>query len=304
MLASSDTHTARAGHGFKQTGRAQNTESTGIKSAWLKKLLAKDKGDATSSEPELLPDINGLLDKYGFNIMEFERRESFFTLGGLAAVHSEKRDRDGIWQGLKRREVYATTGQRTLLWFDLINGSHGNYPMGSHLTQQHNPKFKISAQGSFEQLPGCPEGVFNSLSPERLEKLAQGECYHPSDIRRRLTHMEVVRIRPQQHAQEAVTNLIDDPWLRFECPDNSSTCQVEFEDTDFSNGQRDSLYYVRVFEAPLPMVNGSNLRTQFNDRGQAQAVNPCYGDYRVDRGDDCLGKVAPRAWSSPIFVDY
>ena len=304
MLASSDTHTARAGHGFKQTGRAQNTESTGIKSAWLKKLLAKDKGDATSSEPELLPDINGLLDKYGFNIMEFERRESFFTLGGLAAVHSEKRDRDGIWQGLKRREVYATTGQRTLLWFDLINGSHGNYPMGSHLTQQHNPKFKISAQGSFEQLPGCPEGVFNSLSPERLEKLAQGECYHPSDIRRRLTHMEVVRIRPQQHAQEAVTNLIDDPWLRFECPDNSSTCQVEFEDTDFSNGQRDSLYYVRVFEAPLPMVNGSNLRTQFNDRGQAQAVNPCYGDYRVDRSDDCLAEVAPRAWSSPIFVDY
>jgi len=96
MLASSDTHTARAGHGFKQTGRAQNTEAAGLKSAWLKKLLAKDKGDASSSEPELLGDINGLLDKYGFNIMEFERRESFFTLGGLAAVHADTRNRDGI----------------------------------------------------------------------------------------------------------------------------------------------------------------------------------------------------------------
>jgi hypothetical protein len=51
-------------------------------------------------------------------------------------------------------------------------------------------------------------------------------------------------------------------------------------------------------------VNGDNLRCVYDDNGRCEKVKPCYSDYRGDPGDDCLGAVEERAWSSPIYVDY
>jgi len=57
---------------------------------------------------------------------------------GLAAVFAREFSRDGIFEGLKRRQTYGTTGQRILLDFR-INGA----PMGSQITLQSDQSVDI-----------------------------------------------------------------------------------------------------------------------------------------------------------------
>jgi hypothetical protein len=52
------------------------------------------------------------------------------------------------------------------------------------------------------------------------------------------------------------------------------------------------------------MINAANVRCEYDESGACIAVNPCYGDYRTSREDDCLAPAEQRAWSSPIFVAH
>jgi hypothetical protein len=175
--------------------------------------------------------------------------------------------------------------------------------MGSEVALAAAPRFRVRAIGSFVQKPGCPETTANGLSPERLDRLCGGECYHPGDTRHRIASIEVVRIRPQIRPAEPVAALIDDPWRRFDCPPDNDGCEVTFDDPEFPGSGRDALYYARALQVETPAVNGANLRTEFDAAGKATRVNPCFGNYRTPEDDDCLAPVQERAWSSPIFVN-
>ena len=300
FISSSDNHTSRPGTGFKQYNRKPATEAFGERSEYWQALLFGKRAypAARSITVENLP--------LGFGTAEFERQASFWNLGGLAAVHATGRNREAIWEALKRREVYGTSGPRILLWFDLLNGKDkdGNdmvTPMGGETQMIQAPKFRVRAVGSFKQRPGCPEWVQQALSAKRLEKLGSGECYHPADERYAIDRIEVVRIRPQVRKDEPVNNLIEDQWKVFTCERNRAGCAVEFDDPDFT---RDTVYYVRAIEEETPTVNGGNLRPTFDEKGKMIDVMPCYGDYRTEERDECLSMVGHRAWSSPIYVHY
>jgi hypothetical protein len=224
-----------------------------------------------------------------------ERQASFFVTGGLVAVHAAERSRGAIWESLKRREVYGTSGDRILLWFDLVDGER-RVPMGSDLDFEGVPKFRVRAAGAFEQLPGCPESAETALGSELVERLCAGECYNPSDRRRRITRIEVVRIARQMSEDEDVADLIEDPWLTIPCPDDEEVCQVEFDDPWFASADRELVYYVRAIQEPTLAVNAQNLRCE------GETCRPCYGDYRVSFDDDCLSRTEERAWSSPIYL--
>ena len=208
------------------------------------------------------------------------------------AVHSEGRGKDQIWNALKNKNVYGTSGPRILLWFDLINSPDGKAPMGSKITMSQNPRFIVRAAGSFKQNTGCSHNSIDSLSPERLEYLCAGECYNPTNEREVIEQIEIIKITPQVYAGEAVSPLIQDPWKTIPCQ-GTGECIVEFQDENFS---RDSVYYVRAIQEPTPAINGSPL-------AQRDSFELCKGSFRTDLKDDCLSMAKERAWSSPIYVN-
>ena len=174
--------------------------------------------------------------------------------------------------------------------------------MGSETRMNEAPIFSVRAVGSFEQKPGCPPDAGDALGPERLERLCKGECYHPGDTRRTITRIEIVRIVPQAAASEDVAQLIDDPWRVFACKPDPQGCAFTFPDPEFPDLERGVLYYARAYEAPEPAINADNLRCERDAEGNCTKVNPCPGP--DGDADDCLAPREPRAWSSPIYVDF
>jgi len=296
IMASSDNHSARAGIGFKEVGRHKAADLTGPKSVWLSRIM-NGMGEPLTS-PVTAVGHAGVPGRFT------ERSRSFVYTGGLIATHASGRDRQSIWDALQRKEIYGTSGPRILLWFDLLDAENGNQPMGAELTMAKTPRFRVRAVGSFKQKPGCPDYATDGLTPERLEHLCYGECYNPGDQRHRISHIEVIKITPQNSPDENLDGLIQDTWKTFECDDTGEGCVVEFEDTDFEQAARDSLYYVRAIQQSTPTINGNNLRCEYDASGQCIKVNPCYINGRTDYADDCLAPAQHRAWSSPIFVDF
>jgi hypothetical protein len=294
LIASSDNHKARAGSGYKEFARKAMSDSWGFRDDVLATFPA-EMGDPAEPVPhDSVP---------AGKLFQPERGASFYYTGGLVAVHSEGRSRTAIWKGLTEREVYATSGDRILLWFDLLNGPEGKLPMGGEASLDRPPRFQVRAVGAYVQRPGCPEYTRALLSPERLHRLCLGECYNPGDERKLITRIEVVRIRPQVHADEPVEQLIEDPWRVLPCPADPSGCRVEFEDPEFPETKRDAVYYARAIQEPTLAVGGDPLRCERDAQGSCVKTRPCYASGpQFDPSDDCLAPVEERAWASPIFL--
>jgi hypothetical protein len=299
FIASTDNHTARPGTGYKQYDRKEMTDARGPGSSLGARVLAPIVRDSMDDSRRPQP-VDRQVRSFP-SLLDTERFASFMYPGGLVAVHAPGRDRRSIWDALVRREVYGTSGPRILLWFDLVNGpdGRGRVPMGAEVALAEPPQFVVRAAGALEQQPGCPDDSLRSLSPERLDHLCRGECYHPGETRHPLAAIEVVRVRPQQTPGEDVAPLIEDPWRTIPCPPDPAGCVVGFSDPEFS---RDSVYYVRALQVPTPAINGANLRAERDAAGRTVATRPCSGDYRSSDDDDCLAPVQERAWSSPIYV--
>ncbi|MES0872753.1 DUF3604 domain-containing protein [Sinimarinibacterium thermocellulolyticum] len=302
FIGSSDNHAAEAGTGFKQVNRHSSTEARGAANALVQQRFvdaAKPKGDPARPRRFELDDT-----RYNFlQIAETERQASYFYTGGLVAVHAPARTREAIWDALRRKEVFGTSGPRMQLWFDLIGADGRRHPMGSELRSNDVPRFRVRAQGAFEQQPGCPTWTVAAIGRERIEQLCGGECYNPGDVRTPIERIEIVRIRRQQTLDEPVAPLIEDPWKILQCADDGDGCAVEFTDPEYPAIGREVLYYARAIQRAEPTINGAQLRCEYDEQGRCIAVKPCHGDgARTPLDDLCLAEVQHRAWSSPIFI--
>ena len=297
FMASSDNHSARPGTGFKELlahsdgGYDRPAEAPALGRALRARMGGSGEGAARSLR--IAPGETSPLSV----LSSAERASSFQFTGGLVAVHAEGRDRASIWTALEQRRVYGTSGPRILLWFELIT-EHGVLPMGAEIESDSAPRFRVRAVGSREQKPGCPEEPIEQLGVEEIARLCVDECYHPSDVRRPIERIDLIRIRPQRHAGEDIASLIDDPWRRFDCPRDPAGCEATFTDESFPEAGRDAVYYARVFEAPAPTANGDPLNCIRDAAGRCTSVAICADT------DPCLAPDRPRAWSSPIYLDH
>jgi hypothetical protein len=294
FIGASDNHGSRPGTGYKEVQRSISADSVKGEQQLPPMPVA---GPIRSIRPEqAMADIATV-----FNV---ERGESMLYTGGLAAVHSEDRSREAIWAGLKRKEVYGTSGPRMLLWFDHVNAAGQISPMGSELQTDQPPRFRVRAVGSFQQKPGCPDFASEALGQDRLQRLCGSECYFPGDARHTISRIEVIKVYSQLSPDEDIGPLIQDPWRVLACEDAGDACAVEFEDEDYSREGRNVSYYVRAIQEATPTINGGGLRCDYDEQGMCRSVNLCYGNSKTDRNDDCLAPVEHRAWSSPIYLDY
>lgn len=273
LIGSTDNHVARPGNTYKESNRPLSTDNKFVTGG------------------------------NGFSISADKESGGFYYTGGLVAVHSNGRHRDAIWDGLERRQVYATSGDRMLVWFDLLNGPQGEAPMGSEVTMRGNPRFRVKALGAFEQQAGCPEYAVAALGQDRAQALCGGECYQPGDRRKVISRVEIVRIRPQIRPDEPVAPLIEHQWRVFDCPASPEGCTIEFEDPDYSESARPALYYARVIQEAEPLIAGDPFGCEYDEDGNCTRRRYCIEENALS-DNDCLSIAEPRAWTSPIFLEY
>jgi hypothetical protein len=78
---------------------------------------------------------------------------------------------------------------------------------------------------------------------------------------------------------------------------------VEFEDPNFTDANREIIYYVRAIQEPSLTIGAANFACDTDDSSKCLKVNFC-GDAEGQGEGDCLSESEERAWSSPIFVQY
>jgi hypothetical protein len=292
FIASSDTHRARPGNGYKQVDRRQNTEAFGaVDEGWRNLLFPhREPSDETPQPQNLPPDVVAKLP--GLQTIETERQAAFLLTGGLAAVHAADRSRSAIWDALQRRETYATSGQRILLWFNAVDATGTKTPMGGRVAATRSPSFEVHAVGAFKQKPGCPAFTRLGLDERRINKICSDECYNPSDDRSVITRIEVVKIRPQTSKGEPLASLIQDPFIVHQCKADPNGCSFTFSDPEFAAGKRDALYYVKAIQEAQATINADPMKCQRDASGKCMKVHLCYGDYRSG-ASDCTAPVEP-----------
>jgi hypothetical protein len=238
--------------------------------------------------------------------------------GGMAVVWAEENSRDAIFDAIKRRETYATSGTRPRLRFfagdypadlcaspDLLDRAYTlGVPMGAQFTPSTatSPQFLVAAQ----QDPGSQRAPGNPI--ERIQVI-KGWVDDSGETREQI--FDVIGAKGDGLGID--TNSCE-PTARG----LADACTV-WEDPQFVAGQN-AFYYARLIETPScrwstrqcqaagvnPFASDCEAQRDLaNDRALAEgATGPVY--------DNCCRKaenepfyspvIQERAWSSPIWV--
>jgi len=214
-----------------------------------------------------------------------------YNLGGLAAVWAEENSRESIFQALRRREVYGTSGPRmTIRLFGgwdypenlcdsdalVSKGYAGGVPMGSDLPARgegtKGPVFVVSAMRD----AGTAEHPGNLLQRVQIVK---GWADADGTF-----HQRVVDVAGNKTNGASV----DTKTCEVSGPGENQLCTV-WRDPSFDANQR-AVYYARVFENP-----SCRFSTRICNAAEAGQKPAGCSDPNIPT------TIQDRAWTSPIW---
>lgn len=186
------------------------------------------------------------------------REAPFYAASGYAAVWATENSREAIFEAMKRREVYATTGTRITLRFfggweyessdafrpDIARvGYAGGVPMGGDLTNApdgRSPTFLIRAVKD-------PIGA----NLDRVQVI-KGWRTQDGELREKIYNVALSDGREdEERGPKPVGNTVDVSRASYLNTIGSPELAVVWSDPDFEPGEL-SFYYVRVLEIPTP----------------------------------------------------
>ena len=224
-----------------------------------------------------------------------DRRD--FNPGGLGVIWAEENSRDSLFEAMRRREVYGTSGPRMVVRFFAgwnypeamcddpdfaARGYAGGVPMGGELKASANagsPRFAVAALRD----PGGNGVPTTALQRIQIVKgwVDRGEV--------RETVFEVT-------GNSEATADVDFATCRPRGAGFEKLCGV-FEDPDFDPSVP-AFYYVRVLENPSCRWNAWVCLDQGVDCGDPASVP---SDLRECCDVDVPRSIQERAWTSPIW---
>ncbi|KPJ82748.1 MAG: hypothetical protein AMS19_06810 [Gemmatimonas sp. SG8_23] len=222
---------------------------------------------------------------------EYAIRHYEGSASGLAAVWARENTREAIWDAMKRREVYATTGTRLTVrvfagwdfqpeevdrWDFAATGYERGVPMGGTLQEAPAgmaPTFMVRALRDFDganlDRVQIVKGWLNAdgTTDERVYDIAWSGDRQPGSDEKLPPVGNTVDVENATY-----TNAIGEPILF-----------AHWVDPDFDQSQR-AFYYVRVIEIPTP--RWTTYDAHF---------------YGVELPDDVPASIQERAYTSPIW---
>jgi len=121
-------------------------------------------------------------------------KRPYSTQSAVTAMFAPRLDRESIWDALRARRCYATTGERIILRFDL-----DGEPMGSECAVSGAPRFRICAYGT---------------AP--------------------IARIDVIRGRSLAHRVEPHSKVCETDWIDEHAPDGEHYYYVRVTQEDFS----------------------------------------------------------------------
>jgi Protein of unknown function (DUF3604) len=213
------------------------------------------------------------------------------SASGLAAVWARENTREAIWNALKRKEVFATTGTRMRVRvFAAWNFTEGDLDRSDFARHAYDTGVPMGGD-----LSAAPDGAAPTLlvralrDPEgaNLDRIQMVKGWIDASGE---THEQVYDIAWSgdrelgNHGKlPAVGNTVDVENASFDNSIGTPFLQAFWPDPEFDPAQR-AFYYVRVLEIPTPRWTTYDAKI-----------------FGVDLPDDVPSAIQERAYTSPIW---